>query len=162
MYKILSPVQIIGVRYIYNNFYSWCDKLRGGGSEQLYSTVTEEGCRTANYNGWFSWFVEYKVRKECQKNITKCENIRYGKVRTTFLHNHRRGGRGGTLNQGWKGDSAKYLDTTLATGEKGKRQNSQQQKTAEQTIQWKRFPKFDDYSRTLFVFAICVGANNEG
>ena len=33
---------------------------------------------------------------------------------------------------------------------------------AEQTIQRKRFPKFDDYSRTLFVFAICVGANNEG
>ena len=29
-------------------------------------------------------------------------------------------GRGGTLNQGWKGDSAKYLDTTLATGEKEK------------------------------------------
>ena len=41
MYKILSPVQIIGVRYIYNNFYSWCDKLRGGGSEQLYSIVRE-------------------------------------------------------------------------------------------------------------------------
>ena len=125
MYKILSPAQIIGVRYIYNNFYSWCDKLGGGGSGQLYSTITEEGCRTFNYNGWFSWFVEYKVCKECQKNITKCENIRYGKVRTTFLHNHRRGGRGGTLNQGWKGDSAKYLDTTIATGEKGKRQNSQ-------------------------------------
>ena len=118
MYKILSPVQIIGVRYIYNNFYSWCDKLGGGGSGQLYSTITEEGCRTFNYNGWFSWFVEYKVCKECQKNITKCENIRYGKVRTTFLHNHRRGGREGTLNQGWKGDSAKYLDTTLATWEK--------------------------------------------
>ena len=50
------------------------------------------------------------------------KNIRYGKVRTTFLHNHRRGGRGGTLNQGWKGDSAKYLDTTLATEEKGKKQ----------------------------------------
>ena len=38
------------------------------------------------------------------------------------------------LNQGWKGDSAKYLDTTLATGEKGKRQILKNI-FAEQTIQ---------------------------